>query len=489
MAAKNFIVAIELGSTKITGIAGQKKPDGSISVLAVVREDATQCIRKGVVYNIDKTVQCITNIMQHLRSQLHTGIRHVYVGVGGQSIHSERNVIVRDLTDGQHVTLQLVSEMMDNNSGMEYPEMEILDVIPQEYRADSLLQIDPVGVQCSHLEGSFLNILQSRRHYNKLNDCFEKAGVKIAELYLAPFALADAVLTNVEKRSGCVLVDLGADTTTVMIYHKEILRHIAVIPLGAGNITKDICSLQVDEADAEKLKLRYASAYTEVEDIDATEKYDLDQDRKVDSARFIELVEARVYEIIQNVWNQVPRDFVEKLMGGIVLTGGGANLKNIDVAFRTHTRIEKVRIANFVTYTIASTNSDVNAHDGTMNTAIGLLAKGDQNCYLPEERQTRPDMFDDTQNNPANSYDNTISTRDPKDLPQGVVLTAAEKAAAENKAREEAQRKAEEERLKQEREQQEREEEERRKKEEEKKKPGLGAKLIKFFNNMTTPDE
>ena len=302
MPARNFIVAIELGSTKIRGIAGQKKSDGRIDVLAVVTENADQCIRKGVVYNTDKTIQCIISVIQRLRSQLKSGIKHVYIGVGGQSIHSDLNTITKEVSDDMPVTQQLIVDMMDQNRSMEYPEQEILDVEVQEYRADSLLQVDPVGIQCQRLEGNFLNILQRKRHYQWLNSCFEKADVKIAEVYLAPFALADAVLTPMEKRSGCVLVDLGADTTTVMVFYKNIIRHLAVIPLGANNITKDICSLQVEEAEAERMKLRYASAYTEQADIDPTLKYDLDYERKVESPRFIDIVEARVQEIIANVW-------------------------------------------------------------------------------------------------------------------------------------------------------------------------------------------
>lgn len=486
MAVRNFIVAIELGSTKITGIAGQKRPDGSIAVLAVVSEDSTQCIRKGVVYNIDKTVQCITNVIQRLRSQLHVGIKHVFIGVGGQSIHSERNVIQRDLDEGMAVTPQLVVEMMDHNRGMEYPEMEILDVESQEYRADSLFQIDPVGIQCSHLEGNFLNILQGRRHYNKLNDCFEKAGVKIADMYLAPFALADAVLTPMEKRSGCVLVDLGADTTTVMVYHKEIVRHIAVIPLGANNITKDICSLQVEENEAEKLKLQYASAYTSVDKIDPTLRYDIDNDRKVDSTRFIDLVEARVQEIIANVWNQVPSDFADKLMGGIVLTGGGSNLKNIDTAFRIQTKVDKVRIARFVTMTVESSNAEVNEHNGKFNTVIGLLAKGDQNCYLAPEETKRADIFT-TPNAESTEPEASepLTPRDANSLPPGVVLTAQEKAAQEKIAAEaEAQRKAEEEAKRQQEEEARRFEEE-----QQRKKKSFTTRVIKFLTDIAKPDE
>lgn len=485
MPAKNFVVAIELGSTMITGIAGQKKSDGSIAVLAVVREDATQCIRKGVVYNIDKTVQCITSVISRLRQQLKSSIKHVYIGVGGQSIHSERNIITKELPDGMPVTQQLIVEMMDQNRSMEYADMEILDVEAQEYRADSLLQTEPVGIPCSRLEGNFLNILQSKRHYQKLNKCFEIAGVKLAEIYLAPFALADAVLTPVEKRSGCVLVDLGADTTTVMVYYKNIVRHIAVIPLGGNNITKDITSLQVEEQEAEVLKLRYASAYTPQENIDPSLKYDIDRDRKVESSRFIDLIEARVQEIIANVWNQVPSDFTDKIQAGIVLTGGGCNLKNIDEAFRKHTNMDKVRLAKFVTYTINATNPDINAHDGKMNTILGLLAKGDQNCWAPAEETKPQDIFSQAETTPQQG-DEPNGVRDPNSLPKGVVLSqyekekmAAEKAAAEKAAAEEAARKKAEEE----------EAERRRIEEEKKKKPTLGSKVSKWLGSFLTPDE
>jgi cell division protein FtsA len=489
MPARNFIVAIELGSTKIRGIAGQKKSDGRIDVLAVVTENADQCIRKGVVYNTDKTIQCIINVIQRLRSQLKSGIKHVYIGVGGQSIHSDLNTITKEVADDMPVTQQLIVDMMDQNRSMEYPEQEILDVEVQEYRADNLLQIDPVGIQCQRLEGNFLNILQRKRHYQWLNSCFEKADVKIAEVYLAPFALADAVLTPMEKRSGCVLVDLGADTTTVMVFYKNIIRHLAVIPLGANNITKDICSLQVEETEAERMKLRYASAYTEQADIDPTLKYDLDYERKVDSPRFIDIVEARVQEIIANVWNQVSQEYQDKLLGGIVLTGGGSNLKNIDVAFAKQTGVEKIRIAKSVTYTISSSNPAITAHDGTMNTVLGLLAKGDQNCWQPEEQKpqnlfeagTAPAPAAGTPHTAPIAAGDTIQPRDPNTLPPGAVQTMAEIEAAKKAAAEKAAQEAEQKRL---------EEEERLRREAEaNKKPGWGSKLVKWLGSFTEAEE
>ena len=245
MATKEFIVAIELGSSKVTGIAGQKNLDGSINVLAVVKEESSSFIRKGVVYNIDKTALCISNIVKKLTNQLKTEITRVYVGVGGQSIRSVRNVITKELPADTKVTEQMVIDLMDANNTIKYPDQEILDVAIQEYKVDAQYQTDPVGIQCTHLEGNFLNILQRNTFYKNLNKRFENAGVNVAQMYISPIALADSVLTETEKRSGCALVDIGADTTTVSVYNKNILRQLAVIPLGSHNNTKDIESLQI----------------------------------------------------------------------------------------------------------------------------------------------------------------------------------------------------------------------------------------------------
>ena len=446
-----FIVAIELGSSKMTGIAGRKNLDGSINVLAVVKEDSTDCIRKGVVYNIDKTVLALTNIIKKLETSLKTKIKQVYVGVGGQSIRSVKSTNIKSLPVETTVSQDMINELMDANRNMTYPEQEILDAVTQEYKVDSQYQIDPVGIQCTRLEGNFLNILWRKTFYRNLNKCFDNAGIAIAEMYLAPLVLAESVLTPAEKRSGCLLVDLGADTTTVSVYSKNILRHLAVIPLGGNNITKDITSLQMEDKDAEKMKIKYGSAFTDNNDIDNSKKYPIDSDRNVDSRKFIEIVEARTEEIIENVWCQVPNEFVDKLLGGIIITGGGANMANIEKAFRNVTHVEKIRIAKFVNTTINSNNPAITAHDASMNTDLGLLAKGDKKC-AGDELDT--DLIGSNVEVRPASTQTADTARTARTSGTGVVLTEAEK------------QKAEEERLRKEKEA---EEEEKRKREEEEK--------------------
>ncbi|MBR5687063.1 MAG: cell division protein FtsA [Prevotella sp.] len=383
MALKEFIVAIELGSSKIRGIAGKKNTDGSIQVLALAEEDATECIRKGMVYNIDKTSLCLQNIIKKLKSTLKTEISQVYVGVGGQSILSVKNVIMKQLPDEEIINGDMINEIMDNNRSMVYPDKQILDAVTLEYKVGTQFTIDPVGIPAKSIEGNFLNILQRKSLYNNLEKCFDKAGINVAEFYLAPIALADCILKKDEKRLGCVLVDLGADTTTVAVYYRNIMRHLAVIPLGASNITKDLTTLKLEENEAEAMKLKYGCAYTdpdqEVEE-EKEETYTVEGDRTVSAEEFNNIVEDRMLEIIANVWSQVPEGIRNKIISGIILTGGGSQLKNVKEAFAHETKVLKVRLANDSTLSILGNIPELNNNNGIYNSLLGLLNKGDMNC-------------------------------------------------------------------------------------------------------------
>lgn len=404
--AKDLIVAIELGSSKMTGIAGRKNPDGSISILAVAKEDSTQYIRKGVAYNIERTAQGLSNIVNKLKNTLKTEIAQVYVGIGGQSIHSVKNPVIKELPQDTIVSQEMVNELMDTNRSMVYPDYEILDAITEEYKVGALFQDDPIGIQAEHLEGNFLNVLWRRSFYRNINKSLDNAGIKVAEMYLAPLAMADSVLTEAEKRAGCVLVDLGAETTTVSVYYRDKLRNIAVLPLGGSNVTKDLESLQIDEINAEAMKLKHASALTNEKDIDADATLPIGDGRTILSRKFIQVVEARMLEIVENVKYLVPHEFADKLLGGIVLTGGGSNMKNVEKLFHEVFGAEKVRIAKSTTLNINKKDSDVIlSEDGTTNTILGLLAKGDMNCA---GRAISDTLFDEEENG-----EHTTITLDP----------------------------------------------------------------------------
>lgn len=387
MAETDFIVAIELGSSKITGIAGRKESDGSIHVLAYAKEESSSFIRKGVIYNIDKTAQSLTSIINKLESALDNEISKVYVGIGGQSIRTVKNIVARHLATEEIITDELVDSIKDENRQIPLIDMDILDEVPQEYKIGINLQVDPVGVLGSNIEGRFLNIVARSSIKKNLQRCFELAKIEVADYYISPLAAADVILTDTEKRTGCALVDFGADTTTIAVYKNNILRYLSVLPLGGNNITRDICALQLEEDEAENLKVKYGNAIFEINDDEGPKTYLLeDEKRTIERKVLNEIIEARVEEIIANVWNQIELSgYQGDLMAGVIITGGGSNLKNLDEAIKSRTKINNVKIAKFVRTGIRSNGPDLLIKDGTQNTIIGLLNAGKENCCLLEK--------------------------------------------------------------------------------------------------------
>ena len=344
MATTEFIAAIELSSSKISGIAGKKNSDGSIQVLAYAREDASSFIHKGVIYNIDKTAQALTSIINKLESQLNNSIAKVYVGIGGQSLRTVKNAVSRVLEEEGIISQELVDAISDENLEVPLMDMSVLDVAPQEYKIDNNLQADPVGVAGKRITGNFLNIVARASLKKNLEHSFEQAKVEIADLLIAPIALANAVLTESEMRSGCALVDFGADTTTVSVYKNNILRFLSVLPLGGNNITRDITALQMEEAEAEQLKLKYGDMLYEEEETETPAVCTLEDGRSIELNVLNDIIDARAEEILANVWNQLQLSgYEDRLLSGIIFTGGGANLKNMEDAFRKRSKVDKVR--------------------------------------------------------------------------------------------------------------------------------------------------
>ena len=175
----NFIVAIELGSSKVTALAGRKQPDGAIQVLACAQEPAENFIRKGRINNVNKMTQCITNIKEKLEKKLQKRISHVYVGIGGMGMHTVPNKVLRDFPGKTIVTSEIIERMADTNLAASTPEREILSVIPQEYKLGTQQLLDPVGVQTESIEGHFLNIVANSSICEDINNCFRQAGIGI----------------------------------------------------------------------------------------------------------------------------------------------------------------------------------------------------------------------------------------------------------------------------------------------------------------------
>lgn len=390
-AEKEIIVAIEFGSSKIRGIAGRKNMDGSVQVLDIVQENARHCIRKGVIYNIDKTVLCIKTIIEKLETELGEKIVRVYAGIGGKSLQTMRNVVSRQLETKVVISSDLVETLYQTNLETVYPDYEILQAIPQEYRIGTEHTVDPVGILSNQLEARYLNLIARKGVKEYIMTCLETAGLEVAGCFIAPMALADCVLTESERRSGCVLVDFGADVTTVAVFKNNILRHLAVIPLGGNNITLDIATLQIEEDEAEDLKLKYGSAYADLNSEELGKNILVNNVRTIEERELVEIVEARMEEILDNVWQQICQSgYRDKLNAGIIITGGTSNLKDLDKAITARMGMDKIRLVRSVPMPLQFTHVEQSTKDGTLNTLVSLLYSGNRPCTVAIEPEEEP---------------------------------------------------------------------------------------------------
>lgn len=395
MSTTDFIAAIELSSSRIAGIAGKKQDDGSIEILAYACEDSSAFVRKGQVYNIDKAAHAIQSIVASLEEQLGATVAKIYAGIAGQSLHTVENRVSQTLDEEDIISSELVDRLCDENRDLPLADMCVLDVAPQEYKIDNVLHTEPVGVAGRHITARFLNIIARYQLRKNLEQAFEKAGVKMADMPVAPLTMARAVLTENEMRAGCALVDLGAGTTTVQVYKNNILRHLAVIPLGGNNITHDLTCLRIEESEAENLKLHYGNAvYREdEEEAEASAPCRLADGRDVKLRELDDIVGARAEEIMANAWNQIQLSGYEnELFAGVVLTGGASNLPGTETLFRNVSHTDKVRTARFVHAHLHGHEEDLR-QDARQNTLLGLLMAGRDNCCKHTQAQPTQTSF------------------------------------------------------------------------------------------------
>ena len=379
-ADKDIIVAIELGSSAIRGIAGKKEADGSMQLLAIEQEKNSGIIRRGVIYNIDKTKTAIERIKDRLNEKLGVCITRAYVGIAGQSVHTENNRVKRIMDCRIKVDQDLVDSLMDENRNTQYPDREILEVVPQEYHMGINSELDPVGTQTDQIEGRYMNVIARTQLQENIRRCMKEAGLEVVELFTTPLVLADSLLPDTEKRSGCALIDLGAETTTVAIFTKNLLRHLVTIPLGGNNITNDIASLKkVDFDEAEALKKKYGAAIIEKKNSDEYKTISISNDRKVDELEIKQIVCARMEEIIANIWNQIEKGkWQEELLSGITLTGGGATMEGLQEAI-ARPSTNRIKIAKELILSTPTTDNEQSDIEG-LNSAIALLLHGNESC-------------------------------------------------------------------------------------------------------------
>jgi cell division protein FtsA len=339
---KKVIVGLDIGTTKVCAIVGATNEHGKVEILGMGKAESLGVIR-GEVRNIDKTVKAIREAVEKAKQSMANGkirieINSVHVGIAGQHIKSlqHRNSISRTNTEDE-INKEDVEKLIKDTFNLALPPGDkIIHVLPQEYQVDEFTDVtDPVGIAGVRLSGNFHIITGNVDAIKNIYKSVNRAGLDVADLILEPLSSAESVLTMEEMEAGVCLVDIGGGTTDVAIFKNGIIRHTAVIPFGGNIITDDIVEgCQVLRNQAELLKLKFGSALAEENkenEIVCIPGFHGRPPKEVSVKNLAMVIQARVEEIFESVLYEIKSSGLErKLNAGIVITGGGSQLKHLD---------------------------------------------------------------------------------------------------------------------------------------------------------------
>ena len=383
MENNKIAVGLDIGTTKIVAMIGRKNEYDKIEVVGIGKAKSLG-VKRGVVSNITQTIQSIQQAVDEAESVSGVKIEEVVVGIAGQHI--------RSLHHSDYITRNNADEVIDENDIenlvnqvhklVMLPGEEIIHVLPQEFKVDSQADIkEPIGMYGGRLEANFHVVVGQVSSIRNIGRCVKSAGLNLSEITLEPLASASAVLSQEEKEAGVALIDIGGGTTDLAIFKDGIIRHTAVVPFGGNVITDDIkegCS--IIEKQAELLKIKFGSAWpgenkeTEIDSIPGLRGR---EPKEITLKNLSKIIHARVQEIIEHVYLEIKNYGHEtakgKLIAGIVLTGGGSQLKHLRQLVEYITGMD-ARIG-FPNEHLAG-DSDETLSSPSYATAVGLLMEG-----------------------------------------------------------------------------------------------------------------
>jgi len=344
---QDIVVGLDIGTTKIACIVGQKNANGKLEIIGYGKSESIG-VTRGVVANIEHTVQSIRTAVEAAEKSANVRIEVVNVGIAGQHIKSlqHRGQIIRTETDDE-ITRADVQQLVDDMRKLKVlPGEEILHVLPQEFTVDGEPGIkEPVGHTGVRLEANFHIITGQTSAAKNIYRCIKRAGLQVDQLILEPIASSCAVLSEEEKEAGVALVDIGGGTTDIAIFQEGIIRHTAVIPFGGNAITEDIrqgCGVLKKHAEA--LKNKFGSALEQKmaeEEIVVIPGLAGRSPKEVSRRNIAGIIQARMAEIIEHVHYEIKSSGLDKgLIGGIVVTGGGSQLRHVRQLFEYITTMD-----------------------------------------------------------------------------------------------------------------------------------------------------
>jgi cell division protein FtsA len=392
----NIVVGLDIGTTKIAVIVGRPDEQNRLEILGVGKADS-QGMAHGMVKNIEETVKSISKAVKIAEEKSGYKIKRVNVGIAGQHIKSlqYREQYTRPESDKDKLISQNdVDELIDQMGRVCLPPGEdFVDILPQDYIVEGEEGIkNPIGRMGMRLGANFHIITGQVGPIMHIKRCVEMAGLQIDKLTLEALASSDAVLTAEEREAGVVLVDIGGGTSDIAIFHDDIIRHTAVIPIGGNFITNDVKEgFKIIRTQAEKLKTKFGTAIpmdSQENEIVVLPGLNGRTPTEISVKNLSSIINARLTQILELVYLEIKNSgFEEKLIAGIVITGGGAQMKYLRQLSTAVTGLN-TKIGLPSEYLITGAQSDLN--HPMFSTCVGLVRKGiseDENENMAELKE------------------------------------------------------------------------------------------------------
>jgi len=398
MERENIAVGLDIGTTKIVAMIGKKNEYGKLEILGIGKSKSLG-VARGVVNNITQTIQSIQQAVNEAEENSGYKINDVVVGIAGQHIRSIQHTDYISRSNPDEVIsgkdIQILIDQVNKLAML--PGEEIIHVLPQEFKIDGQTEIkEPIGMFGSRLEASFHVVVGQAASIRNIGRCIQSSGIELSGLTLEPLASSDSVLSQEEKEAGVALIDIGGGTTDLAIFKDGIIRHTAVIPFGGNVITDDIkegCS--IIEKHADLLKIKFGSAWpgeNKENEIVSIPGLRGREPKEISLKNLSRIIHARVVEIIEQVFAEVKiyghEDPRKKLIAGIVLTGGGAQLKHIKQLVEYITGMD-TRIGYPNEHLAGNSSEEISSP--MFATAVGLvmnsIANNTQSAYKLEMKQ------------------------------------------------------------------------------------------------------
>lgn len=381
---KNLIVGLDIGTSKVVAIVGEIKPEGGIEIIGI-GSHPSRGLKKGVVVNIESTVQSIQRAVEEAELMAGCQIHSVYAGIAGshvRSLNSHGVVAIRD----REVTANDVERVIDAARAVNIPaDQRILHILPQEFVIDEQDGIrEPIGMSGVRLEAKVHMVTGAVSAADNIIKCVQRCGLHVDDVILEQLASSYAVLTEDEKDLGVALVDVGGGTTDIAVFTDGSIRHTSVIPIAGDQVTNDIAvALRTPTHYAEEIKIKYACALPQLANPDETIEVPSVGDRpprRLARQTLAEVVEPRYEELFRLVQAEIRRSgFEDMIAAGLVLTGGSAKMEGaVELAEEVFHVPVRLGYPQHVTGLVDVVRNPIHA------TGVGLLLFGSQS--LPRER-------------------------------------------------------------------------------------------------------